>query len=182
MSALLGFEQSQMIPSHHIGKMRPANRRNASYQLVSSQNEWERYKKRPNQSASLSPSPVQNEVRERRHSVARDLTKDEVAALDRVYLIRERGKVSNFLATNGFLLPLLKESAQEIRKRFGQETALVLRMSVNPDGEDRELFINIQTPLPFAEAFPLLERIDEEWWLDNASKANGKLELILEYI
>jgi hypothetical protein len=174
--------QSTMNRSQPIGKTRFGDRNNTSLQSIFSQNESRRYREqqRAPQVIFVLPPPAQNEVIEKRHSLAGDLTEDEIVALDRVYLIRRREAVCAFLAKNRFLLPLLNQAPHEIRKHFGENAKLGLRMSFDLENPDK-LFIQILPSLPVDDAFSLFEAVNADWWLDAMDEADWKLNLIVEY-
>jgi len=98
--------------------------------------------------------------------------------LARLYQIDESESVTAFLAENPCLLPLLKAIPPHIEKAFGK-SRLRLYLSFY---DSKELWISVLTDLSAREAFPLLERFDNQFWLDNLGQANGKLNVRLEYV
>jgi hypothetical protein len=112
-----------------------------------------------------------------------DSISKEIEQLSRLYAMRGPERVLAFYAENRFLFDLLIEAPTQIKKLFGQDTPLELHLSQEPDfPSSRELFVLIMTKLPSEEAFPLLQRLDEEWWLDNCDKADCKLNFNLRRI
>ena len=59
---------------------------------------------------------------------------------------------------------------------------LELVQDMDASGRDPELAVGIVTSLGAAEALALLERFDDEWWLDRASAAGGTLYFILRFV
>jgi tetratricopeptide (TPR) repeat protein len=111
------------------------------------------------------------------------LTGNGTEALRSLYNLEEPDLIAEFVQQNSFLVELLAEAPRRINSVFGEETKLVLRLSQDPEDVDsRKLFINILTTLSAQEAFPLLERLDEEWWLDISDRADGKLNIRLRYV
>lgn len=82
------------------------------------------------------------------------------------------------------LRTILDEAADKIRAVFGADTRLCLKVFENPESPepDRSLFLFIMTSLEPESAIGLLNHFDELWWIDNASRANGALEISIEYV
>lgn len=113
----------------------------------------------------------------------REYLKQEFNSLSSLYEFREQENIENFILKNDFLFNILKEARIQIRKVFGENTRLALKISSELEPiSSEELWILILTELTAKEAFPLLEKFDENWWLDNLGKANAKLNIRLEYI
>jgi tetratricopeptide (TPR) repeat protein len=111
------------------------------------------------------------------------LTGNGTEVLRSLYHLEEPDLITEFVQQNSFLIELLVEAPRRINSVFGEETKLALQLSQDPEDVDsRELFINILTTLSAQEAFPLLERLDEEWWLDISDRADGKLNIRLRYV
>jgi hypothetical protein len=91
--------------------------------------------------------------------------------------------VRSFLSRHVPLLLLLREAHHKIKTVFGFETGLALEVFTDPDDDDgQQLFVLIRTALPVDEALAQLERLDEAWWLDAAPRAEGWLNLDVEYV
>lgn len=103
--------------------------------------------------------------------------------LAKVYVIKKPNEVGEFIGKNLFLLDILEEIPGKIYQYFGENQKLSLKMSYDPDfPQSSDLWVSILTKLSVDEVFPLLEKFDEEWWLDNLDRANCKLNIKLEYI
>lgn len=112
-----------------------------------------------------------------------DSISKEIEQLGKLYMMRDPERVLAFYAENRFLYELLIESSEQIKKLFGQDIKLELHLSQEPEfPSSRQLFVLIVTRLTSEEAFPLLQRLDEDWWLDNCDKANHKLNFNLRRI
>ncbi|MBI4641910.1 MAG: hypothetical protein HY731_14570 [Candidatus Tectomicrobia bacterium] len=99
-----------------------------------------------------------------------------------LYDSRRPEEVFRFLQTHTFLLPLLMEAYGKIVEYFGPSPDMVLEVIADPETEnDRELFAFIRTSLPPDEALGKLDRLDKEWWLDEADRAEGKLCIHVEF-
>ncbi len=104
-------------------------------------------------------------------------------SLRQFYKFCEINSVSGFLRRNRFLVPLLREIPEKIYDYFGKEQKLALKVSFESDSpQSSELWILILTQLPAKDAFPILEKFDEEWWLENLDRTDCKLNTSLEYI
>jgi hypothetical protein len=105
---------------------------------------------------------------------------EEILRLMGLYDFRDR-EVTGFLKRNHFLIPLLFEAHDEIKKRF-ENAALFLEVIADPDAsDDRELYALVATHLPPEAALEELERLDQEWWLAAMDRARGKLCIDIEF-
>jgi hypothetical protein len=95
-----------------------------------------------------------------------------------------RGDVQSMTDRNPHLVSLLREAREQVDRVFGSSAPIDLEVVENPEAADSspELFAFIQTPLPVPAARERLERLDEEWWLDALPRAEGRLNIALEYI
>jgi hypothetical protein len=77
----------------------------------------------------------------------------------------------------------LDETCAEIRKVFGSAGDLAISSFEDPEAPERNptLFVLVRTTLDTKTAGDLLDRFDETWWLDNAMRAEGKIEVSLEF-
>ncbi len=107
----------------------------------------------------------------------------ELNSIKQFYTFYEINFVSGFLRRNRFLVPLLREIPEKIYHYFGKDQKLALKVSFEPDSPQlSELWILVLTELTAKEAFPILEKFDEEWWLENLDRTDCKLNISLEYI
>lgn len=99
----------------------------------------------------------------------------------KLFTLRNSGETFSFLIKNDFLLSILIDANNEIKKHF-PETELLLEVVGDPDGVDPDqLFLYISTDLPPREARPKLKAFYRDWWLDALGRAQGKLCISLEY-
>lgn len=111
------------------------------------------------------------------------LSGEDSDALSSLYHLEEPDLIAEFIQPNSFLVELLAEAPRHVHSVFGTDTDLALQLSQDPeDADSHQLFINILTTLSAQDAFPLLERLDDEWWLDVSNRADGKLNIRLRYI
>jgi hypothetical protein len=98
-----------------------------------------------------------------------------------LYSLRKPEEVSEYLESYPFLAPLLIEAYGEIERCFGPSTVF-LEILIDPEvADDRELFAFIRTNLSPDEALKRLDRLDKEWWLDAADRAEGRLCIHVEF-
>jgi len=100
----------------------------------------------------------------------------EIESLEKLYSFKEPQAVYNFLEENPFLVPLLQEAHGEIRKHF-PNSRLFLKYVTDPEIYNPQLAIYITRPenLDVEERIDLLERIDDDWWLDAEPRSQGKM-------
>jgi tetratricopeptide (TPR) repeat protein len=111
------------------------------------------------------------------------LPKQNTVPISSLFVFQNPAQIVTFVFDNQFLLGLLREAHRHIHGIFGSDTQLSLRLWPDPDYEDAQtLYIEILTKMSVDDAFPLLERLDEEWWIDTSEQASGKLNIKLQYI
>lgn len=118
----------------------------------------------------------------KRRTVNLPSTAVAVTKLEEVFVLREPELIRRFLRKHAFLVGLLKQARVKLQRYFGAAAPLVLRLAQYPEENASELLLLIQTSLSASEALPLLDRFDEEWWLETLPKAQCKLTIKLEYI
>ncbi len=104
-----------------------------------------------------------------------------IEVLADLYTFRDYVQVANFLRQNPFLIGLLMRAYKEVQRYFGFNVEVALEVFTDPEAEtEQELFALIQARLPLQEDIDLLERFNEEWWLDALPAARCKLTIDLE--
>ena len=107
---------------------------------------------------------------------------DRWGSIAEEFTITNSGMVKPFLKKNGFLLDLILASRTKIAEYFSGATPLALYLAQYPDEGHEELYLLIQTKLSAKESLPVLDRFEEEWWLDALPRAKCKMTIKLEYI
>ncbi len=106
----------------------------------------------------------------------------EILQIEAVYSFRKRHAVFAYLQENPFLINLLIEAAIKVKEYFGFHSQLNLDLfSDAEDSNGSELFVRIGVDLLPAIARQILERLDEEWWLEASIRADCKMNIALEY-
>lgn len=110
-------------------------------------------------------------------------TRSHAETLARDYEINNPEQVAEFIGENLFLLDLLEEIPSKIYQYFGDNQKLSLKVSHEPDfPQTPELWISILTKYSAKEALPILEKFDEEWWLENMDGSGWKLNINLKFV
>jgi hypothetical protein len=81
------------------------------------------------------------------------------------------------------LRAFLDETCRELRKVFGSAGQLAVTRFEDPEAPagTPALFVLVRTMLDAKAAGDLLDRFDDAFWLDNAPRAGGLLEVSLEF-
>lgn len=97
--------------------------------------------------------------------------------------IRNKEEITNFLNNHVSIVDYLYEAPEIIKKKFS-EVNLNLELCFDPEieGDEGELFLNIETNLSPKQAVQKLDIIDENWLLKRAGEDIGKFNLNLEFI
>jgi hypothetical protein len=89
--------------------------------------------------------------------------------------------VRGYLDEHQFLVPLLVEAHQRIPRYFPDQARIRLQLLPDrDDGDHVDLFALIQTGLPEDQALALLDRFDEERWLEATIQRRGRLTIDVE--
>lgn len=103
--------------------------------------------------------------------------------LEEIYSLRNAATVRRFLHAYPQLVEVLLEAHGYLQKYFGPEPQVTLKVVSDPEGEGvEELFAYILTPLPVDEALARLDKLDEEWFLDQLDRVDGRFNFNLEFV
>jgi len=92
---------------------------------------------------------------------------NDIKQLENLYLFNNPVDIRRFLLTHNYLIDPLYEVYDQIRRIFGESIVQIrLEHDRDPEEDFEGLFITIETNLPVSQSLDLLERFDEEWWLD----------------
>ena len=100
------------------------------------------------------------------------------------FSLGDSGSVIHFLEQNPFLTGVLLEVREKLDHYFGAETRSSLEVFTDPEDNhsDPKLFALILTTLPSDQASTLLDRLDQEWWLDQPYEVKRLLNIDVEYV
>jgi hypothetical protein len=101
-----------------------------------------------------------------------------VDAIVRLFQATDPDRVRAFLSQRPLLRALLVEASDVLPRYFPIGTTSSLDVAQHPESGSRpELVLRINPPLPMSEALKQLDRLDEDWWLDELPRANGELTI-----
>lgn len=78
-------------------------------------------------------------------------------------------------------MPLLLKAAGKIEEYFSDTKCIIELFSDPDDPKSEELAILIPTNLSAANATPILESLENDWWLEQPTELLDKLILDLKY-
>jgi hypothetical protein len=98
------------------------------------------------------------------------------------YKFRQDSAVRAFVAAHSFLVPILLEAPEQIRRVFGDTVQLELQIESEPDAESdtEELFLLILSSGDFNESRQKLRELDRRWWLAASSPACCRMNIDVE--
>ena len=85
-----------------------------------------------------------------------------------------------FLQSHPELAGALREAPDQVRRVFGPETRLSLRIVHDPEGGGDELMAVIHSSLPQTDSRTALDEFDDTWWLDTDAISSGLLHFTLD--
>jgi hypothetical protein len=104
------------------------------------------------------------------------------AQLEKVYSFRNAEAVRRFLQTHPHLIEVILETYPYLVKYFGPNPQVMLEVVGDPEAEGlEELFAYILTSLPVDEALARLDKLDQEWFLDQLDRIGGQFNFNLEF-
>ena len=105
-----------------------------------------------------------------------------LSRLSRMYTLSNYSRLLHFFGENRYLIPVVVEAHEELKKRFPSEE-LLLEVVSDPeaDGCD-ELFAYILTSLSVEDALQRLNDLDEQWFLNQLDSTNGLFNFNLRFI
>ena len=134
--------------------------------------------------ANIQKVVVSSSPRKAVHRSRKQLTVKQLQDLTVLYKVGDSIEIiSGFIARNLFLVDLLKDARQKISEYFGDEFIPRLEISYIPESNILdELWVLIPTKLPVSQALDMLDRFDEEWWLDASEQAHCKMNIKMAYV
>jgi len=102
---------------------------------------------------------------------------EEVLAL---YTTRQPGEVQDFLEKHPFLVPLVSDTYENIRKYFSYSD-VTLDLEIDPEDGTESLAAHVVTGLPVEDADAQLKEFDRQWWLNVLEKAKSDFYVNLEF-
>lgn len=103
--------------------------------------------------------------------------------IEEIYSLRNAETVRGFLHTYPQLIEVLLEAHVYLQRYFGPDPQVTLEVVSDPEVEAiEELFAYILASLPVDEALTRLDKLDEEWFLDQLDRTGGRLNFNLEFV
>jgi len=106
---------------------------------------------------------------------------ESISDLENFYIFENPEQMKSFLMSNFQLINTLKEAPDYISKIFGK-VKVSLKLHQDPEEDFEGLFIIIKTHLSPEESIKLLNRFDEEWWLNVDDEISNILEVMVRPI
>ncbi len=100
--------------------------------------------------------------------------------LENYYIIDNYDEILMFLLTNDFLINILLEATQPIRKVFGESIKIHLNLHSDPEENYDELFIVIKNRFNPNKALKCMDELDLIWFDKIDNNTQGKLNIIEE--
>jgi len=91
------------------------------------------------------------------------------------------GSLDLFLKWPG-IRPLVVEATSVLRKIFGTEVQFALERFDDPEATEptTQLYLLVRAPMDLQQAMALFRQFDEQWWIENVQRAQGRLVIDLE--
>ena len=103
--------------------------------------------------------------------------------IEELYSLNDRSTVKRFISNYPELANLLIEAFPHVQYHFGSYPDVELEVIRDPESDNfEELFAYIRTPLPPEAALKKLDQLDEEWFLDQLPRTEGKFNFNLEFV
>lgn len=107
------------------------------------------------------------------------LIPDNACSLYQLYrFVNSELEIINFIIEHN-LWGFLFEAPWEIRRVFGDNIILELGLHHDPEEDFEGLFIVVKTNLSPEDSLDLLDRLNEEWWLDVDDDISNILEIMV---
>ncbi len=90
-------------------------------------------------------------------------------AIQGAYVIPHMDETLRFLIEHPFLIDVVQEAADALRRTFGSAATLSLELFHDPETENTELFALVHINEPVTVALEKLQTFDEAWFLDQQS-------------
>jgi hypothetical protein len=105
----------------------------------------------------------------------------QIESLKQFYTFRGDEAVTAFLEKYPFLTPLLDKAAVACEHYF-PGAQLFLEVDIDSVEHIEELLILVAVNLDSENAYNALDNFDREWWIPHLDIAQGKLNIILEFV
>lgn len=123
-------------------------------------------------------------IRMKEHLVLLDiLGSARLHVLEKMYSFRDAMAVQRFLQMHPHVVRVLLDAYPYLLKHFGPDPQVVLEVISDREAESwDQLFAYVCTPLPVNEALARLDRLDQEWFLDQLDRVEDLFNFNLEIV
>jgi hypothetical protein len=103
--------------------------------------------------------------------------------LEEMYSFRDATAVRRFLQMHPHVVRVLLDAYPYLLKHFGPDPQVVLEVISDREAESwDQLFAYVCTPLPVNEALARLDKLDQEWFLDQLDRVEDLFNFNLEIV
>ncbi len=102
--------------------------------------------------------------------------------LRELFEYRNHDKMALYLRMYPELTSFLEESRYYLTKHFGVAAKFTLEVVRDPEAQQQQLMVYINTALPVDQALQRLEKLDDEWFLDHTNHLGHLINFNLEVI
>lgn len=127
--------------------------------------------------ASLTNSPVWQDA----GASLAYISPEDLDLLKRLYLIREPAKVTSYLHKHPFLVSVLVNAYLNAQSFF-PDSEIALQIVSDQEEEYQKLFAYILTEGPAFDSLTRLDKLDDEWFLDQPEHIRCTFNLNLEFV
>ena len=105
----------------------------------------------------------------------------KIEFLQEFYIFNDPIEIRKFLFSNDYLFDTLYEAHHELKRIFGESVINIhLEFQKDPDEMVEQLFVIVKTNRSPEESLSLLDKFDQEWWLDIDADIRQNLEIDIE--
>lgn len=78
---------------------------------------------------------------------------------------------------------LIEEAKQKLQDAFGPTAEIYTKLSIDPSEPKAApiTFVVARVSMSTAQSSAIMDRLDEEWWLDQLDRAEGKVNITFEH-
>lgn len=78
---------------------------------------------------------------------------------------------------------LIEEAKQKLQDAFGSTAEIYTKLSIDPSEPKAApiTFVVARVSMSTAQSSAIMDRLDEEWWLDQLDRAEGKVNITFEH-
>lgn len=78
---------------------------------------------------------------------------------------------------------LIKEARQRLQDAFGPDAEIYTKLSIDPSEPKAApiTFVVARVRMSATQSSAIMDRLDEEWWLDQLDRAEGKVNITFEH-